>query len=107
MTLINADDVWGNFLTGLLGREFETLGGQVSEHFKIQNETMEFGSLARDAAATNAAVYLFSVHPIEGTQLSRELRAAGVKAPILGTAAMKTAFFLGGGEPGISFTFSC
>jgi branched-chain amino acid transport system substrate-binding protein len=96
MTMINADDVWGNFLTGLLGREFEKLGGKVAGHFKYKNETMEFAALVRDAAATNAAVYFFAVHPIEGTKLSGELRAAGVTAPFLGTDAMKTAFFLGG-----------
>jgi len=100
MTLINADDVWGNFLTGLLAREFEKLGGKVTGHFKYGNETMEFADLVRDAAATNAAAYFFAVHPIEGTQLAGELRAAGVKAPFLGTDAMKTAFFLGGGAPG-------
>ena len=96
--VIHAEDAWATTTSDIFVRQYENLGGKVVERQSYPNGGDNF-DLQIQATVTTAPELVFcAVHPREGLMISAGLRQAGLKVPLLGTDAMKTAFPLGGGE---------
>ncbi len=98
--IVHANDLWANTVSDLFTREYEALGGQVVGRQEYAPIDQDFSGLIQATVAAQPDLVFCAVHPVEGPRISGGLRQAGLRAPFLGTDAMKTAFPLGGGEPG-------
>jgi branched-chain amino acid transport system substrate-binding protein len=97
--IIHADDAWASTTSDIFAREYEKLGGQIVGRQKYPNGSDDFSEVIQATVTPQPELVFCAVHPREGLLISGGLRQAGLKVPLLGTDAMKTAFPLGGGEP--------
>lgn len=98
--VIHAEDAWATTTADIFARQYETLGGQIVSRQSFPNGGDNFDAQIQATVAAGPELVFCVVHPREGLMISSGLRQAGLSAPFLGTDAMKTAFPLGGGEPG-------
>jgi branched-chain amino acid transport system substrate-binding protein len=99
VAVIHADDAWATTTSDIFEREYRQLGGRVVERQPYPNGADNFAGLIQATVAAGPELVFCAVHPREGLMISTGLRRAGLKAPFLGTDALKTSFPLGGGEP--------
>ncbi len=100
VAVVHDADAFGRSVADNFSAALESVGGSISTRVSISKTDSEFGDLARVVAASDPEVVFFGVHATEGLLVSAAIREAGCSAPFLGTDALKTSFFLGGGEPG-------
>jgi ABC-type branched-subunit amino acid transport system substrate-binding protein len=98
--IVHADDIWATTAADIFAREYEKLGGQVVERQGYTATADDFSGQIAAIANSEPELVFCAVHPRDGVMISSGLRQAGLIVPFLGTDAMKTAFPLGGGEPG-------
>lgn len=97
--VIHAEDAWATTTSDIFVRQYEKLGGHIVARQSYPNGGDNFDAQIEAIAQAEPALVFCAVHPREGLMISSGLRQAGLKAPFLGTDAMKTAFPLGGGQP--------
>ncbi len=100
VAVVHDADAFGVSVADNFSAALESAGGSVSTRVSISKTGAEFGGPAREVVASNPEVVFFGVHATEGLLVSAAIREAGCSVPFLGTDALKTSFFLGGGDPG-------
>lgn len=100
VAIVHADDIWATTASDIFAREYEKLGGQIVERQGYTATADDFSPQIEATAQARPELVFCAVHPRDGVMISGGLRQAGLTVPFLGTDAMKTAFPLGGGEPG-------
>lgn len=97
VSIMHADDIWGHTVSDIFSDEFEGLGGSVVARKTGTDKMDDFTLQIQAIVDAQPDLVFMAVHPKQGKIVSSGLRQAGLKAPFLGTDAMKTTFPLGGG----------
>lgn len=98
VSVISDNDAFGRSVTGNFRIAYEALGGEIVGVAEFERGSSEFSSLVEQVATEAPDLVFFAVHGMEGKAISTALRERGLTMPFLGTDAMKTSFFLGGGD---------
>lgn len=98
VSVVSDSDAFGRSVTSNFRTAYEALGGEIVGVSEFERGSDEFSSLVDGVAAEAADLVFFAVHGMEGKAISTALRERGLTMPFLGTDAMKTSFFLGGGD---------
>lgn len=98
VSVISDTDAFGRSVTGNFRSGYEALGGEIVGVSEFERGSEEFSSLVEQVATEAPDLVFFAVHGMEGKAISTALRERGLTMPFLGTDAMKTSFFLGGGD---------
>jgi branched-chain amino acid transport system substrate-binding protein len=98
VSVVSDSDAFGRSVTGNFRTAYEALGGEIAGVAEFERGSSEFSTLVDDVAVGAPDLVFFAVHGMEGKAISTALRERGLTMPFLGTDAMKTSFFLGGGD---------
>jgi branched-chain amino acid transport system substrate-binding protein len=96
--LVHDDDAFGTVVADYFTEGLEQQGGTVVGRIGFAADAVEPAAIAATMQSVDADVFVFAVHGHEGGLISSAARDVGVTAPFLGTDALKTSFFLGGGD---------
>jgi branched-chain amino acid transport system substrate-binding protein len=98
VTVVSDNDAFGRSVTENFRRGYESVGGEILSVLEFDRGATDFAWLVDQVVENPPDVVFFAVHGLEGKMISTSLRERGLRMPFLGTDAMKTSFFLGGGE---------
>jgi branched-chain amino acid transport system substrate-binding protein len=96
--IVHEDDAFGTVVSEYFAEGFGHMGGVQSEPVAFSANALDVSEVVGRMNALDADLFVFAVHAHEGGLISAAARDAGVRQPFLGTDAMKTSFFLGGGD---------
>ena len=98
VAIVHEDDAFGSVVAEYVAEGFQLRGGVVSDPVVFGASTLDVAAVVRHMERLDADLFVFAVHAHEGGLISTAARDGGIRQPFLGTDALKTSFFLGGGD---------